>query len=388
MKEQLSLQDCVGQGKPTAKEDKIIVRVFHIDSGKFWRGSQKQIWLLSKAQVKQGLKCWVVGRPNSPLLSQCQGVNIPTLGVKVRFEVDPIAFVNYLRAFSQFRPTVVNIHCSRAHLPAGWAAKLAKVPLVLLWRWLDNPIRNLWQRWKYQQGYDAVMTISRRVAQVLQEGGIPPQKIHLVHIAIDPSEHSVYERSFARAQLGIQDNGLPVIGTVAFLVPRKRVDTLLHAFKALQECIRAHLVIVGDGPDRARLERVAKELGIWTATRFVGYRMGASALMSVFDVFVVTSIRDAAPIVLLEAGLAKVPIVASNAGGIPEYLRNGETGLLFQPENAHDLAGKIEMLLKNEGLARSLAEKHYQFVLTQCTVAHLAEKVHELYKMLLQIYGR
>jgi glycosyltransferase involved in cell wall biosynthesis len=226
------------------------------------------------------------------------------------------------------------------------------------------------------------------VAQVLQEGGVSPEKIHLVHIAIDPNEHVVYEQNFARTQLGIQNNGLPVIGTVAFLVPRKRVDTLLHAFKLLQERIRAHLLIVGDGPDRTRLEEIAKELGIWTKTKFVGYRMDASALMSAFDVFVVTSIRDAAPIVLLEAGLAKVPIVASNAGGIAEYLRDGETGLLFRPEDAYDLASKIETLLKDKELARSLAEKHCQFVSTQCTVSHLAERTRELYKMLLQTCGR
>lgn len=367
---------------------KTAVRVVHIDSGKYWRGSQKQIWLLSKAQIRQGLDCWVIGRPNSPLLGQCHKSHIPTLGVKVRFEVDPVALASYLRTFAQLRPTVINIHCSRAHLPAGWAAKLAKVPLVLLWRWLDNPIRNAWQRWKYQQGYDAVVTISQRVAQVLQEGGISHQKIHLVHIAIDPEEHIVYERDFAKAQLGIQDDGLPVVGTVGFLVPRKKVDTLLFAFKILQSRVRTHLLIIGDGPDRRRLEKIAEEIGISSEAKFVGYRMDASALMSVFDVFAVTSIRDAAPIVLLEAGLAKLPIVASRAGGIPEYLRDGETGLLFQPEDAQDLANKIEMLLNDKELARTLAEKHHEFVTTKCTAAHLAEITCELYERLLQTDGR
>lgn len=362
--------------------------VAHIDSGKYWRGSQKQIWLLSRAQVKRGLDCWVIGRPNSPLLNQCQSSHISTLGVKVRFEVDPIALANYLRIFAQLRPTVVNIHCSRAHLPAGWAAKLAKVPLTLLWRWLDNPIRNAWQRWKYQQGYDAIVTISQRVAQVLQEGGVSPQKIHLVHIAIDPEEHVVYERDFARAQLGIRDDGVPIVGTVGFLVPRKKVDTLLQAFKILRKKLPTRLVVIGDGPDRARLEKFADEIGVSSETKFAGYRMDASALMSAFDVFAVTSIRDAAPIVLLEAGLAKVPIVASRAGGIPEYLRDGETGLLFQPEDAHDLASKIEILLENKEFARKLAEKHYEFVSTQCTSIRVAEATCSLYERLLQVRGR
>ncbi|MCS7191821.1 MAG: glycosyltransferase family 4 protein [Armatimonadetes bacterium] len=364
-----------------------LVRVVHVDSGKYWRGSQKQIWLLSRAQINQGLDCWVIGRPNSPLLNQCQSSNIPTMGIKVRFEVDPVAFANYLRIFFQLRPTVVNIHCSRSHLPAGWAARLAKVPLILLWRWLDNPIRNTWQRWKYRQGYDAVVTISQRVAQVLQEGGVPKQKIHLVHIAIDPDEHKVYERNFAKAQLGMQDDGFPIVGTVGFLVPRKKVDTLLHAFKILQKRISSHLLIIGDGPDRKRLERIASELGISEVAKFTGYRMDASALMSVFDVFVVTSIRDAAPIVLLEAGLAKVPIVASRAGGIPEYLQDGETGLLFQPEDANDLAKKIERLLIDKEVAFKLSERHYEFVTKNCTVTNLTKINCELYEKLLKTNG-
>ncbi len=359
------------------------MRVLHIDSGKFWRGSQKEIWLLSREQRHgRGMDCWVVGRPHAPLLRRCQDSAIPTVGVTVRLEVDPIAFAHYLRLFARLRPSVVNLHCSRAHLPAGLAAKLSGVPLVLLWRWLDNPIRNVWQRWKYRQGYDAVVTVSQRVAQVLQEGGVPADRIHLVPIAIDPKEHALYERADTKAKLGIPEDGLPVIGTVGFLVPRKGMDTLLHAFHKISRHLPAFLVIIGDGPERAKLERLAAQLGISPMTKFVGYRMDATALMAGLDVFVVPSFRDAAPIVLLEAGLAGLPIVAAKAGGIPEYLRDGETGLLFPPGDAEALAEKLATLLKDREFAHQLARQHQTFVLSHCTVDHLASKVDALYRQL------
>jgi glycosyltransferase involved in cell wall biosynthesis len=363
------------------------MRVLHIDSGKYWRGSQKQIWLLSREERRRGIDSWVIARPNSPLFMRCVESGIPTAGVKVRFEIDPIALAGYLRLFSQVRPSIVVIHCSRAHLPAGLAAKFAKVPLRLLWRWLDNPIRNLWQRWKYQHGYDAVITVSQRVAQVLQDGGVGAGKIHIVHVATDPSEHVLYERQHARSVLGVPEDGLVVIGTVSFLVPRKRVDTLLEAFQILNRNFPSYLLIIGDGPERARLEQLAEQLGISAKTKFVGYRFDATALMSAMDIFVLPSIRDAAPVVLLEAGLAGLPVIASRAGGIPEYIKDGETGLLFQPGDPKDLARKIEALLRDKSLARRLATNHRNFVLSQCTVSHLASAVEDIYRRLLSSKG-
>jgi len=105
-------------------------------------------------------------------------------------------------------------------------------------------------------------------------------------------------------------------------------------------------------------------------------------LMSAMDIFVLPSVRDAAPVVLLEAGLAGLPVVASRAGGIPEYIRDGETGLLFPPGDAEALAEKLLALLKDREFARQLASQHQAFVLSHCTVDHLAQEVSALYQQL------
>ncbi len=324
------------------------MRVVHVDSGKYWRGSQKQIWLLSQALHRGNFaESWVVGSPNTPLVQQCRADGLLTAEVSVRWEVDPVALVAYLRLFQRLRPTVVNIHCSRALLPAGWAAKLAQVPLTLFWRWLDNPICTAWQRWKYRQGYDAIVTISHQVAKVLQDGGIPQDRIFLTHVAIDPSKVILYDRREARERLGVPDTETPIVGTACFLVPRKDVDTLLRAFRLLVASTPAYLVIIGDGPERTRLEQLAENLGIAAMTHFVGFRKDAAALLPALDVFVLPSVREAGAVVLLEAGVAKVPIVAARAGGTPEYIQDGYSGLLFEPGDPNDLASKIQLLYPN-----------------------------------------
>lgn len=361
------------------------MRVVQVDSGKFWRGSQKQIWLLSRELNRRRLtESWVVGRPSSPLVQRCKAEGLPTAEVAVRWEVDPIAVAAYLRLFRTLRPEIVTIHCSRALLPASWAARLAKVPLTVFWRWLDNPIRTVWQRWKYQQGYDAVITISQQVAKVLREGGIRLKPIYLTRVAIDPNEHPLYDRKEARNRLGVPDNGRPVIGTACFLVPRKRVDILLQAFQMLAASVPAHLVIIGDGPERGRLEKMASELGILPMTKFVGFREDAPALLTALDVFVLPSVREAGAVALLEAGMAKVPIVAAHAGGSPEYLQEGQSGLLFTPNDAKELAERLQFLLSHPDLARTLAEHHYAFVMQHCTIARIAQQVADIYQQLRQ----
>ncbi len=361
------------------------MRVVQVDSGKYWRGSQKQIWLLSRELNRQHLaESWVVGRPSSPLVQHCKAEGLPTAEVAVRWEVDPIALVAYLRLFRALRPEIITIHCSRALLPASWAARLAKVPVTIFWRWLDNPIRTFWQRWKYRQGYDAVITISQQVAKMLQEGGIRSKPIYLTRVAIDPNEHHLYDRKEARTRLGVPDNGRPVIGTACFLVPRKRVDTLLQAFQMLVASTPAYLVIIGNGPERVRLEKMAINLGILPATKFVGFREDAPALLTAFDVFVLPSVREAGAVVLLEAGIAKVPIVAARAGGSPEYLQEGRSGLLFTPGNAEELADRLRFLLSHPNLAKALAEHHHAFVTQQCTIAYTAQQVADIYQQLRQ----
>lgn len=327
---------------------------------------------------------WVVGHPNTPLVHQARQSGIPTVEIPIRSEVDFVAFGYYLRLLRALKPTVVNIHSSRALLPAGWAARLAKVPLTLFWRCMDYSINDPWRRWKYRQAHDAIIAVSRRVAEVLLEGGIPREIVHVIPIWIDVEGSTVYPREQARQLLGIPPDSF-VVGTTAFLVRRKQVDVLIRAFAQLGDRPKAHLVVVGDGPERASLERLVRQLGLGSQVYFAGFRPDASALMSAFDVFVLPSRLEAAGVVLLEAGLARLPVIIARAGGMMEYVVEGETGLAFEPSNERELAERIEQVWHDPVQARQWALAHHQRVIREYDVRQIVNRVLALSMNLLEL---
>lgn len=153
----------------------------------------------------------------------------------------------------------------------------------------------------------------------------------------------------------------PVVSVVARLQPEKGVGVFLRAAARLRDRLPGvRFVVVGDGPLRGDLERLAGRLGL--PVRFLGFRADAPALMAEFDILVVPSFTEGTPLVVLEAAAAGVPVVASAVGGIPDQVRNGVDGLLVPPGNHLALADACTRLLSDRSLAarlaRSLRERH------------------------------
>jgi glycosyltransferase involved in cell wall biosynthesis len=140
---------------------------------------------------------------------------------------------------------------------------------------------------------------------------------------------------------------------VGALVRQKGVDVLVKAFSLLREQ-DAELVIVGDGVERGRLERMCRELGV--KADFRGYLVDIGAALRDSDVLVLPSREEGLGLVLLEAMARGVPVVATRAGGIPELVVDGENGLLVEREDPEGLAEALERLLRDQALARRLVE--------------------------------
>jgi glycosyltransferase involved in cell wall biosynthesis len=154
-----------------------------------------------------------------------------------------------------------------------------------------------------------------------------------------------------------------VVGTVGRLAEIKRQDLLLRAFAEVRKaCPDARLLLVGDGPERAGLEALAAALGVADAVRFAGYQQEPEPYLRLMDVFALTSRSEGMPMSLLEAWAARVPVVASRVGGIPELVEDGRTGLLFDFPDTAGLASHLGRLLADPGLARELADAGRQAV--------------------------
>jgi len=158
-------------------------------------------------------------------------------------------------------------------------------------------------------------------------------------IDIELTEPTFLERNAARAKLNLPENSF-VFGTLGRLVKAKDQQTLINGFALIKtQCPQAKLIIIGDGVLEETLCQQVKQLGLEKDIILTGYIQQGFCLLKAFDVFVLTSIKEAFGRVLLEAMVAKVPVIATRINGIPEVV--GDAGILIDPQNPVQLANKM-----------------------------------------------
>ncbi|MDB5097030.1 MAG: hypothetical protein JWM80_1451 [Cyanobacteria bacterium RYN_339] len=250
----------------------------------------------------------------------------------------------------------VHTNTLKAHVLGSLVALLARRPVV--WHMRDLPskrgdARNLLDR-LFKVVKPGIIAISRAVADDLS----PPMaaRTRVVHNGIDLAAFDARRG----APPGPRRNG-PVVGTISHLIPWKGQDVFLYAAAQL---LRKHpdvrFVIVGDPifqfrRERERLEGIVKYLGIGDRVEFAGHREDVPALLATFDVFALPSLYEPFGRVLIEAMAAERPIVASQAGGVPEIVLDGETGMLVPPGDPEALANGLAAILEDPARASQLA---------------------------------
>jgi glycosyltransferase involved in cell wall biosynthesis len=165
------------------------------------------------------------------------------------------------------------------------------------------------------------------------------------------------------------------------LSEEKGVAYLLRAMPGvLREQPGAVLVVVGEGPLDSELRALAAELGIETRIRFLGPRSDMAAILGIFDVYVLPSLREGLPLALLEAMAAGCPIVATEVGGVPSVVEPGVTGELVPPKDPDALAAGILSLLADERLRRKFSEAGPRLVRDRYSVEAMTRRYERLYR--------
>lgn len=191
-----------------------------------------------------------------------------------------------------------------------------------------------------------VIAVSSALENDYVARGLRKDKVRVVHNGVELER---FRRPHAESRARLMDElGLdaetPVLATVSVLRPKKGVEVLLDAARAVPG---ANFLIIGDGPMRGEWTALAESLGVSGRIRWAGYRTDVDALLAGCDLFVHPSLDDAFPTVLLEAMGAGLPVIATRVGGIPEIVTEGETGMLIPPDDAAALAAAINKLIVN-----------------------------------------
>lgn len=340
------------------------MNVLHLSSEKSWRGGEQQMAYLIKELSRIGVTTHVMARSGSAFEKWCGENGIPCSGLRFQNDFD-FRSATGLKAYCRSkRFDVIHLHSSRSHGIAVLAAALGnKVPLVLSRR-VDFPLKsNFLSQWKYNHpSIKKIVCVSDKIREIVSRAVKHPGRCVTVYDGIDLMRFAGKgRRGVLHKELGIQEN-TPLIGNIAALAPHKDYFTFLDTVKILSEKTNARFVIAGDGPLRAEIENRIRSLGLGEKIFLLGFREDLENVFAALDILLYTSKEEGLGSTLLDAMAYGLPIVATEAGGIPEIVKNGFNGLTAPVGDSAALAENVIRLLDHDVVKKTLVANARDFV--------------------------
>jgi glycosyltransferase involved in cell wall biosynthesis len=354
--------------------------VLHVDTERGWRGGERQALWLAGALAAAGHRSIVAARAGEPLADRAGRAGLPVVPCNPLFEFDPAAVIALRRTIRREDVQIVHAHTAHAVSLAALASRGTGARMVLTRR-VDFRLRPNWgTRWKYGRA-DAIIAISRAVADALVASGIDPARIEIIPSGVDLTRVIAPAPRETIAALGVPA-GAPLVVQVAQLVGHKDPVTFVRAIAAARRRVPAlHALMVGDGPLRGEVEAAVAANGLREVVHLTGYRQDADALLAAADVVTLSSKEEGLGTVLIDALSLGKPVAATAAGGIPEIIEDGRSGLLSPARDGERLGGAIASLLEDPALAAKIAAgareraRHFSVTRTAERTAAVYERV-------------
>ncbi|MFN0160306.1 MAG: glycosyltransferase family 4 protein [Burkholderiales bacterium] len=334
--------------------------ILHTESSCGWGGQEIRILAEIEGMAARGHALRLACPPQARIHDEAQrrGIAVDALPIEKKRLAGAWAMRAWLAAHSA---DVVNTHSSTdSWLAALACTTLRRAPALVRTRHISAAVPgNAATRWLYQSATRTIVTTGTSLKeQLVRDNGFDAARIVSVPTGIDLGRFvpatSVESRRAVRERLGLPAVPL-LIGIVATLRSWKGHRYLIDALAQLPD---AHLVIVGDGPQRAALEERASRAGVSARVSFAGNQADVVPWLQCLDVFALPSYaNEGVPQAILQAGACALPIVTTDAGAIGEVARDGETALVVAKQDAAALAGAIARLAADPGLARALGER-------------------------------
>jgi glycosyltransferase involved in cell wall biosynthesis len=327
-------------------------------------------------------------------------VKIEELGREISPFRDLLATVRLARVIRRERPQILHTHTAKAGAVGRLAALIAgpaRPPVIVhtfhghVLRGYFGPVRTRFflalERWLAAHT-TALIAVGPQVRDDLVALGVaPPERFAVIRLGIELEERVRPQddgRVETRRYLGLPGDRF-VVGWVGRMTAVKRTDDVLEAFRLVREQgVDACLCLVGDGPDRERLEQRASELGVIRDTLFLGYQEDVAPYYAAFDALVLPSANEGTPVSVIEALAAGTPVVATRVGGVPDVVREGEEGFLVDAGDTTELAERLTRLARDAKLRRRLGESGRERVLKRYAVDRLLDDIDRLYRELLR----
>ena len=334
------------------------LRILHTESSLGWGGQEIRVLTEARGVARRGHEVAIAAPPESRIYAEAPRYGVEALALPIARK--GLGGIRALRALIARRTfDVANTHSSTDTWIAALArTALASAPTIVRTRHISAPVpRNLATRWLYRSATTRIVTTGERLRkQVIEETGIDGARVVSIPTGIDLERFRPGDRAGARAALGLPHDRR-IVGIVATLRSWKGHRYLLQAVSDLKRS-EVILAVVGDGPQREALERLAGELGLGERIRFAGDQQDVAPWMQAFDLFCLPSYaNEGVPQALMQAMACALPVVTTPVGSIDEIVTDGDNGVMVRPEDAQGLRAALAALLDDESRRRQLGER-------------------------------
>lgn len=360
-------------------------------------GAQKYVFDLATGLPKDRFEVVVALGGSGILIQKLHAEHIRVLPIfSLARDVNPwsdvVAFFELWGMFRGEKPDVVHLNSAKAGGVGALAARLAGVPKIIFTAhgWAFNEERPLWQKLIIKFFSWITILLSRETIAVSEavknnpknwpfvEGKITVIKNGIKEPEFHPRE-TARQRIFAKANIHIPEDAF-VVGTIAELHKSKGLTYAIEAVaKLIPQNPNLYYFIIGGGEEKERLDALVGLSGLQGRVFLLGFVEDAGRFLQAFDLFLLPSLTEALGLVLLEAGLAKLPVVASRVGGIPEVIEDGKTGLLVPSRDPEAIAKAIQTLIADRALTKRFGETLRERVLTDFSLSRVLKNTISLY---------
>ncbi len=336
-----------------------------------WGGAQKYVFEIANGLDRKIFEPVVALGGDGELATKLRSskiriISLPSLGRDINPLRDAASFRDILRIVREERPDVVHLNSSKIGILGSLAARIVGVPKIIFTAhgWAFNEERSLLSRMAIKLLYfitialcDTTIAVSKAVANDAPAWGIR-SKIVMIHPPLSDETKQLDKPSarehLAKSAPSLRGENRLWVGIVAELHKNKGITYAIEAMRDTDLQKNVVLVIVGAGEEKNVLENQVRASGLEQSVFFLGFHQDAAQFMQAFDIFLLPSITEAFGYVLLEAGFAGLPVVASSVGGIPEIIDDGKTGILISPRRHTLIRDMVNHLAESPTLRSSL----------------------------------
>jgi glycosyltransferase involved in cell wall biosynthesis len=356
------------------------MNILHVDTGETFRGGQQQALFLMRGLRSLQHTQWLIVPPGSPLAAKARQEDFEIEEIATRQGGALFASSRIRNVLRRLKPDLLHFHDSRSHGFGLMANRQVRLPAVISRR-VAFPIKmGLFSRAKYFFPRQRFIAVSHFIKQIMVDTGIDSSLIDVVHDAVDVSIAPVQ----TRRKYAVSSEEV-VIGSVGALEAEKGFDLLIEALAIARNSLpHPRCIIAGSGSEQPRLEGLVSQHQLGSLVQIIPMPETLHEFIEALDLFVLPSRTEGFGSILLLAMHCATPVLASDAGGIPELIEDEKTGFLFPKENVGAMAGRLIDLAQNGQRRNSVVQLAAERVRNHFSIAAMTEGTLKTYRTALE----